>query len=431
MISHSCRKILAAVLASAVLLPFAGCDKKAPVFDMEKGYIEAEDCLVKHSNTLNAFGFSGEKAVDLSESDSSLSFNYNITSTSHYELDIDYGFSAGGTVSMFVNGAFYKKITFPGNGSHVTEIVTLKEGAGEISFKLQTGDSAVVLDKFSLRKSEHTVSLVVAPHEDDEILAFAGSIQKAKAAGDDVKVVLLTNGDYFGGDLGPIRMRESINALAQVGVEDTDVYFLGYGDLILKSIYDSSDPNIVFTAPSGFDTTFADPSSNVYDYHTLCTGSGAKYSYANFKVDLYNLIDTLRPDKIYTTSEAEWHPDHCYAFKIVRDIVESLNSEKNYHTTICSSVIHGEDLEWPGRLDTDASGNPEIVEFTNPFPSGGVDLDWGKVTKITLTDEEVLAKKRAIDEYDTQNYGRENFPGNSTFNYAFCRRDEFYWIYEY
>ena len=25
----------------------------------------------------------------------------------------------------------------------------------------------------------------------------------------------------------------------------------------------------------------------------------------------------------------------------------------------------------------------------------------------------------------------ENFDGNSEFNYAFCKRDEFYWVYEY
>ena len=111
--------------------------------------------------------------------------------------------------------------------------------------------------------------------------------------------------------------------------------------------------------------------------------------------------------------------------------MESFNKEKGYHTTLCESVIHGEELTWPDKLETDDNGNIKIVEFTDPFPSGGAGRDWEKVTKITLTDEEVYKKQKAIDQFDTQNNGGANFNGNSEFNYAFCKRDEFYWVYVY
>ena len=44
--------------------------------------------------------------------------------------------------------------------------------------------------------------LIVAPHPDDDVIAFAGVTFRAKAQGDTVKVVYMTNGDVDGTDLG-------------------------------------------------------------------------------------------------------------------------------------------------------------------------------------------------------------------------------------
>ena len=423
----------AVALSVALILPVAGCaEKKAPLKDIGSP-IEAEECLIKSSKKVKNDGFSGGKAVSgITNNDSSVSFAYDISGAAHYEINIDYeNMGDEATLGLFVDGHFFTKVGFPKGKGTVTETITLKEGNGDISFRYLPGDGDITLDRFTVSKSSKNISLVVAPHEDDEVLAFAGSIQHALANGDIVKVVLLTNGEYFDKDLGPVRIRESMKALEVLGVGKNNIYVMGYGDLIIQSIYECSDPNVVFYAPSGYDSTNGDPSSNLYDYHTLDTGEPARYCYTDFYSDLYNIIDTLRPDTVFATSEAEWHPDHKFAFKIVKEIIESLNASCSYHTTLCEGVIHGEDLAWPGKLETDDKGDIKIVEFTNPFPSGGVDRDWEKVTRITLTDDEVKLKKKAIDQYDTQNNGGENFDGNSEFNYAFCRRDEFYWIYQY
>ncbi len=424
----------AIVLSLALILPAAGCaGKDAPLFDISSGTIEAEACLIKSSKKVRSGDMSGGKGVEIQAKEGSMvSFSYDISAASHYDISISYDNQGeDGTLGLFVDGHFFTKVGFPKGSGTVEETITLKEGTGEISFRYLPGDTGITLDCFKLDKSDKKISMVVAPHEDDEILGFAGSIQKTVANGDIVKVVLLTNGDYFDKDLGPVRIRETMKALEVLGVNKSNIYVMGYGDIILQSLYECSDPGIVFDAPSGYDSTYGDPSSNLYDYHTLDAGTPAKYCYADFRSDLNNIIDTVRPDTVYTTSEAEWHPDHKFGFKAVRDVIESLNKDKGYHTTLCESVIHGEELTWPDKLETDDKGNIKIVEFTNPFPSGGAGRDWEKVTKITLTDEEVYKKQKAIGQFDTQNNGGANFDGNSEFNYAFCKRDEFYWVYEY
>src|SRR5262245_33131646 len=77
--------------------------------------------------------------------------------------------------------------------------------------------------------------LVVAPHPDDEVLAAGAVIAKARRAGDDVDVVVATDGEVgvnrtHAPDLGAARREETRRALAGVGVPPAGIEFLGYGD---------------------------------------------------------------------------------------------------------------------------------------------------------------------------------------------------------
>ena len=73
--------------------------------------------------------------------------------------------------------------------------------------------------------------LVVAPHPDDELLMAAGVIASAKARGEQVKIVVMTNGDYSGPTVGLLRQNETVLGLIQyLGVTEDDVIFLGYPD---------------------------------------------------------------------------------------------------------------------------------------------------------------------------------------------------------
>ena len=104
----------------------------------------------------------------------------------------------------------------------------------------------------------HQRVLIMAPHNDDEVLGSAGLIQESLRQGAQVKVVLATNGDgYRLGTMedlrrlrlrhndyirmGDMRQQESLNALKLLGVSAEQVIFLGYpdrghGDLVERSL---------------------------------------------------------------------------------------------------------------------------------------------------------------------------------------------------
>ena len=53
--------------------------------------------------------------------------------------------------------------------------------------------------------------LIVSPHPDDDVLAFAGVTLRAMARGEAVKVVYITNGDLNGQNVGYQREAEAVN----------------------------------------------------------------------------------------------------------------------------------------------------------------------------------------------------------------------------
>ncbi len=79
-------------------------------------------------------------------------------------------------------------------------------------------------------------AIVFAPHPDDETLGCGGTILRKKAAGAAVKLVFVTDGSrshaslMAEAELREIREREALAAAAALGIADTDVTFLGFGD---------------------------------------------------------------------------------------------------------------------------------------------------------------------------------------------------------
>ena len=95
--------------------------------------------------------------------------------------------------------------------------------------------------------------LIFAPHPDDETLACSGIIMQALSEGRRVQVVVFTNGDGFRQaaarlfrkpvalvnspdmlELGRFRQAEGLAAMAILGLQPTNVTFLGYPDRGLK-----------------------------------------------------------------------------------------------------------------------------------------------------------------------------------------------------
>ena len=114
--------------------------------------------------------------------------------------------------------------------------------------------------------------LVLAPHPDDESIGCGGTLALHAAAGDPVRVIILTNGargdmsGRFGrDDYIALRRRETRAACACLGIDD--VIFLDHEDRELADIP---------TLPSA----------------------------------VAEFIDTFKPDVIYAPSPLEFHPDH-------------------------------------------------------------------------------------------------------------------------
>jgi N-acetylglucosamine malate deacetylase 1 len=81
-------------------------------------------------------------------------------------------------------------------------------------------------------------ALIIAPHADDEILGCGGLIAAKAQAGHDVQVVFLTDGSASHPDhpvmapakLADRRYRESLDAIAMLGVSAEHAHFLGVPD---------------------------------------------------------------------------------------------------------------------------------------------------------------------------------------------------------
>lgn len=384
----------------------------------------------------NAAGFRSVEVynydADLLPGEHSEVYSFDAKESGRFDLKASYkNAGADATYGLFINGRFFKKVSFPNGEGTIDEAIYLDAGKNEVKFRFLPGDGNITFNDVSVKESRKQVSLIVAPHQDDEILAFAGTIQQELKKGNSVKVLFLTTGDYYGMEYTAIRLAESVEALSVVGLDKSDITVLGYSDLTIQALFTSEDPDKCFQSRSGKTSTYGDPVQNLYDYHTLNTGEPADFTGANLKSDLYSYLLACRPDRIYTTSEFEWHTDHASGFALVKETLENLSKETGFHPVLCESVIHGEENEWPERLSYGSDNKPVIKEFSNPFPTKETTLDWSKVKKIVLTDEEIAKKSEAIDKFISQNEGTDEYPGTKDYTFAFCKRDEFYWEITY
>lgn len=198
-----------------------------------------------------------------------------------------------------------------------------------IKFLFEKGMTAKVsevhFDGVDAKVKHHKRILVMAPHEDDEMLMAGGIMNRAVANGDEVYVVYATNGDYNGVDHGKLRISDTVNALNTIGVPTEHLYFLGYADnggmgvgAFATAFTDSfvyniyvADDNKVISSRNGITETYGN--ENVRnDYHYLTTGEHASYTRANFLADLKGVMESVNPTDVYMTSRYDMHYDHAY-----------------------------------------------------------------------------------------------------------------------
>jgi len=187
--------------------------------------------------------------------------------------------------------------------------------------------------------------LIIAPHPDDEALMASGVIVNALANGQPVKVVIVTNGDHMAGTAyGLRRQQESITAMRQLGLPETDVAFLGYpGDVtgLLRMMNNYLTADVAYTSVVGASATYGTSGLGKRAFHTWLTGQAAAYNAPNLQGDLETLVRAWRPAHIYTTSRFDEHPDHRAVYYFVARAVQCVRLEEPFYAPILhTTTIH-------------------------------------------------------------------------------------------
>ncbi|HTZ11700.1 MAG TPA: PIG-L family deacetylase, partial [Candidatus Margulisiibacteriota bacterium] len=170
-----------------------------------------------------------------------------------------------------------------------------------------------------VKLNAHDRILILAPHPDDEILACAGIIQKAKALGLPLRILFLSYGDNNEWSfivyrkrpviipkavegMGMIRHDEALLADQTLGVSPEDIIFLGYPDFgaldIWTKHWQKSAPFL-----SMLTKCRAVPYSNAFR-------PGAPYKGEEIIKDITAILKGFKPTKIFLSHPADHNGDH-------------------------------------------------------------------------------------------------------------------------
>lgn len=194
--------------------------------------------------------------------------------------------------------------------------------------------------------------VVVAPHPDDEALLASGLLLRAKQAGQRVAVVIMTNGDFDCQVDGLVREQESVQGLAEVGVDEGEVYFLGYPDGYLARLGQqplAPVPRRINGVCAPGNQTYGNNGHGQHDFHKTHFGEHAVYTAENAVHDLATLLSELDPARLVVTHPNDSHPDHAATYTLVRRALERLPQAPH----VMRGLVHTDDC-WP--TGTDATG---------------------------------------------------------------------------
>jgi LmbE family N-acetylglucosaminyl deacetylase len=270
--------------------------------------------------------------------------------------------------------------------------------------------------------------LVVAPHPDDESLMAAGVIRRAISEGDSVVVAIMTNGDFTGTATGHIRQGESVAAMSVLGLAEDHVVFLGYGDGSLLTLSNSTSDTTVFRSAAGQTQTYGSRGLGRRDYHSHAHGVPGPYSRRTILQDLSDLLVTVEPDDIYTTSFHESHSDHRATHLLVVAALAGLRQRGvNLPVRLHESFVHepcqfcDPAVVWPMPAFTPS------VPFPKPPHLSSTPMLWNRIESIPVplemqrTSTATNMKYQAIARYRSQT-------GNNPRLFAFVKKNEFFWI---
>jgi LmbE family N-acetylglucosaminyl deacetylase len=244
--------------------------------------------------------------------------------------------------------------------------------------------------------------LILAPHCDDETLGSGGLIQSALAAGIQIRVVIATNGDGYmfataeefhklyptAQDyvrMGEVRQRESLAALAALGLAPQNVFFLSYPDRgtpwLWEKNWSAANP---YTSPhSGANRS---PYPVTYDPHAVYAGE-------DYLADLISIIEAYRPDLVIYPHPDDVHPDHWGLSVFTRlALTEVSHRNPGYQLQQLTYLLHRPDFPVVRGLKPTAS----LVPPPELYAIYKVWLRWD------LAPDQVTVKGQAVQAYKSQ-----------------------------
>ena len=171
--------------------------------------------------------------------------------------------------------------------------------------------------------------LLIAPHQDDEILAAGGLIQKSIKQGDDFLILFATNGDYHGLDIARKRYYESEHALTSLGLAKKSIFYLGYGDTGMKYSHSflkrmSFEKNDTLLSSLVSSTTYHP--AGMKTVHVMRTGAETSLTRRAFLSDLNWFIMQHSPDIIIVSDSSDMHGDHAALIESGSNLLNIYNS---------------------------------------------------------------------------------------------------------
>lgn len=254
--------------------------------------------------------------------------------------------------------------------------------------------------------------LIIAPHQDDEIIAAGGLIQRLKKKGACISVLFATNGDYHSPQIACQRYYESCNALKHLGLSNDEVFYLGYGDTGMRDTHSFlrklrfASKELPFSTP--FSTTTYHPAKKL-TVHALRTGKETLLTHGALLDDLIWFVNQYKPDILIFPHQNDQHGDHAAisAFLHETNILEQIPISLTY-------IIHGgNDIVWPHR-DTERFLCPPV------FP----ETLWENRISIKLTEAERQFKIQALQFFKTQLSS-----DISGFLLSFCKQEEIFFLF--
>jgi LmbE family N-acetylglucosaminyl deacetylase len=271
--------------------------------------------------------------------------------------------------------------------------------------------------------------LVIAPHPDDAALMAGGVIARAVRGGAGVAVALMTNGDLTCAQDGEERETESVRGLADLGLDEQHVYFLGYPDGYLARLGHTPLPpverRIGGRCVQG-NETYALHGHDGRDVHSTWFGRSAAYTSDNAVADLSALLESLRPRQIVVTHPMDVHPDHAASYALLRRAL----ARTGIQATVHRAMVHAGDC-WPLGPEPSEPCPRTVIDPSAPLPplfgalSGYAFNEHLPVPDdFLLPDPDANPKLRAIGEFRSQ-LGPVPL---ASYMFTFSRRDEAFFV---